>query len=207
MLSFGRSRAHRALVSAAASAFLALCLVVAQQQAALAQEQVRTYRVVNVAYDDVLNIRSGPSAGHAIVGSIPPRGRGVRILGNCRGWCPIQYNGMSGWVNGAYLAAEPAEASIEHRPAAAESSAHAPRNLPAYWRVTGVVEGETLKVHDGPSPYASVVHAFASRSGCIKLAGSCRKPWCQVAFPAQSGERVGWVDSRHLTPSDASCSN
>jgi uncharacterized protein YraI len=186
---------------------LALVLVAAPQPWAVAQEPVRTYRVVNVAHDDVLNIRSGPSAGYEIVGSIPPRGRGVRIIGSCRGWCPVQYNGMSGWVNAAFLAAEPAQASTEERYSAVEPPARPPRDLPTYWRVTGVSLGDTLKVHDGPSAYASVVHAFSAQSGCIRLAGTCQKPWCQVAFPASGGERVGWVDSRHLSPSEAVCGN
>ncbi len=207
MSCFERSRARRALGFLPASALLAVGLVSAQQPRAAAQEPVRTYRVVNVAHDDVLNIRSGPSAGYGIVGSIPPRGRGVRIVGSCRGWCPIQYNGLSGWVNAAFLAAEPAEASTGESHAAVEPPARPPRELPTYWRVTGVSQGDTLKVHDGPSAYASVVHAFSAQSGCIRLAGTCQKPWCQVAFPASGGERVGWVDSRHLAPSEAVCGN
>jgi uncharacterized protein YraI len=198
------SRARSALIPFAASAFLTLVLVLCLQQPAGAQESARTYRVVNVDYGDVLNIRSGPSAGFGIVGSIPPRGRGVRIVGSCRGWCPVQYNGMSGWVNAAFLAAEPAEAATEQQ---RYRTLAPPRNLPTYWRVTGVSQGESLKVHEAPSTDASVVHAFSAQSGCIRLAGSCRKPWCQVAFPVQSGAGVGWVDSRHLAPSDASCSN
>ena len=51
------------------------------------------------------------------------------------------------------------------------------------------------------------VHAFEPQSGCIKLAGGCQKPWCQVKFPGLSGDRVGWVDSKHLAPSNAACSN
>ena len=56
-------------------------------------------------------------------------------------------------------------------------------------------------------PLEAVVHAFEPQSGCIKLAGGCRKPWCQVAFPGLSGERVGWVDSKNLAPAGSSCTN
>ena len=67
-----------------------------------------TYRVVDVAPNDVLNIRSGPNADLPIVGRIPPVGRGVRITGACSGkWCPIDYQGMRGWVNTQYLASDP----------------------------------------------------------------------------------------------------
>jgi N-acetylmuramoyl-L-alanine amidase len=66
-----------------------------------------TYHVVAVATNDVLNIRSGPSPDLDVVGAIPPDGRGVRIVGSCRGqWCEINYRGTEGWVNTQYLASE-----------------------------------------------------------------------------------------------------
>jgi SH3-like domain-containing protein len=179
-------------------------------QHARAQEGARSYRVVYVAPDDVLNIRSGPSVGYPVVGMIPPRGRGVRIVGECDEWCPVRYNGASGWVNGRYLAAEPSMAAYS-RDDEDDDEPPLPRTsrkraqLPAYWRVTGIAEGESLKVHDGPSSHASVVHAFEPQSGCIRLAGTCQKPWCQVAFPGLSGDRLGWVDSKHLSPSQEAC--
>jgi SH3-like domain-containing protein len=176
------------------------------QPHAPAREPDRTYRVIDVASDDVLNIRAGPSAGHAIVGAIPPGARGVRLVGRCQGWCPISYNGASGWVKGRYLAPEPDAYGF-----AAEGTVTLPRagraGLPGYWQVTGVEEGESLMVHEGPSASAPVVHAFEPQSGCIKLAGTCQKPWCQVMFPGLSGARVGWVDSKHLAPASTGCGN
>ena len=104
--------------------------------------------------------------------AIPPSGRGVRLLGHCREWCPVSYNGASGWVNPIYLAAEPqaqrdpdddepavlprARGYVALEPPAARKRVQ----LPSYWQVTGVAEGESLRVHDAPSPTASVVHAF-----------------------------------------------
>lgn len=85
------------------------------------------YRVVDVAADDVLNIRAEPDASAQKVGSIPPGADCVRNLG-CRGglsfeefttlddaekasrlkenprWCRIEYRGTTGWVAGRYLA-------------------------------------------------------------------------------------------------------
>lgn len=174
---------------------------------ALAREGTSTYRVVHVAPDDVLNIRAGPSVGYQVVGMIPPGGRGVRLVGHCREWCPVNYNGATGWVNGIYLAPEPAVAGYVAEEPAAPPRARKRAQLPAYWQVTGVAEGESLKVHDGPSPATAVVHAFEPQSGCIKLTGGCQKPWCQVKFPGLSGDRVGWVDSKNLAPSSSACSN
>ena len=69
--------------------------------------EAATYHVVAVATNDVLNIRSGPSPDLDVVGVIPPDGRGVRIVGPCKGqWCEIDYHGTEGWVNSQYLASE-----------------------------------------------------------------------------------------------------
>jgi hypothetical protein len=63
------------------------------------------FRVAGVADDDILNVRSGPSQYYPPVGEIPPRGRRVRITGECRGaWCPIRHGSVQGWVNRYYLA-------------------------------------------------------------------------------------------------------
>jgi uncharacterized protein YraI len=168
---------------------------------AWAVEGERTYRVVAVEHDDVLNSRAGPSAGHAIVGEIPPRGRGVRLTGPCRNWCPVSYNGASGWVNARYLALEPAVAPFLER-----LPTQLPRNLSqAYWRVTGVASADGLRVHGEPSLDAPVVHVFEAQSACIRLAGGCRKPWCQVKFSTGAGERIGWVDSKYLVPAEGPC--
>lgn len=71
-----------------------------------------SFSVVRVAHDDVLNVRVGPSEYHQRVGALPPNGRGVRIIGACRGlWCPVRYGRLSGWVNSYYLAAELPSAS------------------------------------------------------------------------------------------------
>jgi N-acetylmuramoyl-L-alanine amidase len=69
--------------------------------------ETQTYRVANVAPNDVLNIRSGPNADLSIVGAIPGEGRGVRMVGACSGqWCEIDYRGARGWVNRQFLTSE-----------------------------------------------------------------------------------------------------
>jgi uncharacterized protein YraI len=206
-------RATRALAP------LALAALSAIQAPAAAHDDDRTYRVVHVAPGDVLNIRAGPSVGHPVVGMIPPGTRGLRLAGECLAWCPVSYNGASGWVNPTYLAAE--AGGVSQGPAAEEAAPpqrergevaaapfaarkHAP--LPGYWQVTGVAEGESLKVHAAPSTAASVVHAFEPQTTCIELAGHCRRPWCQVKFPGLNGDRIGWVDANYLAPARSACS-
>ena len=63
------------------------------------------FKVVNVRSDDVLNVRSGPSADFDIVDELPPGSRGIAITSACRSkWCPVHHRSTSGWVNSAYLA-------------------------------------------------------------------------------------------------------
>ncbi len=62
------------------------------------------YRVQNVEYWDVLNIRRWPSHKSKIIGIIPPEGRGIEnLVRYVRGWCLISYSGTDGWVNCRYL--------------------------------------------------------------------------------------------------------
>jgi uncharacterized protein YraI len=107
---------------------LILLVLLAASRAALADADGPDYfRVVNVAANDVLNIRAEPSARSARLGSIPPGADCVRNLG-CRGglslaeftelneaeraarlrqnprWCRVEYQGITGWVAGRYLA-------------------------------------------------------------------------------------------------------
>ena len=62
------------------------------------------YRVVSVAYDDVLNVRQGPSAEHPAIAALDPEARGVRLIGPCQGeWCFVRHQEIVGWVNRFYL--------------------------------------------------------------------------------------------------------
>jgi len=85
------------------------------------------YAVAGVDAHDVLNVRSGPDPHAPKVGEIPPDGTCIRNLG-CRGgltfqeytelspaeqakrlresprWCRVEYQGVTGWVAGRYLA-------------------------------------------------------------------------------------------------------
>ncbi len=71
------------------------------------------FRVANVRPDDVLNVRSGPSADHDIVGMLAPGSRGIAVTSACQaGWCPVQRDGTAGWVNSAFLAPEVMTAAL-----------------------------------------------------------------------------------------------
>ena len=62
------------------------------------------YTVANVARDDVLNVRNGPSTEFDVVGQLQPGSRGIAITGPCQlEWCPVQHQSTGGWVNRMYL--------------------------------------------------------------------------------------------------------
>ena len=67
-----------------------------------------TYRVVKVAANDTLNVRGSPNDMARVLGTVPPNGRGLTMLGSCAGyWCPVRYGAMTGWVSRYYLELEP----------------------------------------------------------------------------------------------------
>ena len=67
--------------------------------------------VVGVAHDDVLNVRSVPGASQSIVARLAPLADDVvatgrlRLLPDEQGiWTEVSHGGVTGWVNGIYLA-------------------------------------------------------------------------------------------------------
>jgi SH3-like domain-containing protein len=180
------------------SAVLLLCLLplgaAPSAQQAPPAEGAATYRVVSVERGDVLNMRAGPSSGHAIVGSIPPSETGVRAVGPCRDWCQVEYKGVAGWVHHRYLAVEAAVAPFVQRAQEA-----------GYWRVVGVASNDVLMVRTAPSRQAPVAHVYPPNAACLVGVGACQEAWCQVRIPTRDGPQVGWVDARQVAPSNAAC--
>jgi len=159
------------------------------------------FRVVGVASNDVLNIRSEPNASAPKIGSIPPGADGVRNLG-CEGgmsfaewevatpaereaaahnrWCRIVYGGVEGWVAGRFLD---------------EGSGAAP----GLWAVTGVAANDVLNVRAEPSGQAAIVGALSpyetgiANLGCTEPPGSSTQ-WCRI----RSKGFEGWVAGRFL---------
>jgi Bacterial SH3 domain/Peptidase M15 len=77
------------------------------KQAEPARPAQPMFMVANVRSDDVLNVRSGPSADSEVVGELPPGSRGIAITSACQAkWCPVQHGSTNGWVNSAFLAPE-----------------------------------------------------------------------------------------------------
>src|SRR5262249_12544062 len=83
-----------------------------------------SFIVVNVARDDVLNVRNGPSSESAVVGGLEPGSRGVTVTGECQlRWCPVDHPSARGWVNSTYLAREESGSPVSASPDARGSGA------------------------------------------------------------------------------------
>lgn len=63
------------------------------------------YRVVDIAADDVLNIREGPDAGSELIGSIPYDATDVEVVAFSfrGGWAMVNDAGDAGWVSIRFL--------------------------------------------------------------------------------------------------------
>lgn len=130
----------RLLLSTPTMATAVVCLVVSSLPAAATGADVartgrntaaQLFRVVNVAAQDVLNVRHGPSPRHDIVAQLPADGGGISITGTCRAqWCPIRHAGGEGWAFRAYLAPELRSATPVVASAAAAPQSEAPKAPP-----------------------------------------------------------------------------
>lgn len=98
-----------------------LLSVVVAPTALRANDGTIVMRVINVAHNDVLNVRAHPTNEAQILGIIPPTASGVESLGARVGaWVLVEYHGIRGWVHGRYLL--PEVASWSHRAAPTEST-------------------------------------------------------------------------------------
>lgn len=98
------------------------------------------WRVVNVAADDVLNMRAEPDPDTRIVGTIPPSADRVHSAGEDasyqgRRWLRVTYAGASGWVNTHFLS---------------------PTDAPDPSRLGGVETGDRVALVIGVSDYSGL---------------------------------------------------
>ena len=83
---------------------LILCGAVMTLGTAPLTARAQTLRVIDTAYNDVLNVREFPTADSRIIGVIPPDGRGIVPLGDRSGnWVFVRYRKAEGWVSRRYL--------------------------------------------------------------------------------------------------------
>ncbi len=140
-----------------------------------------TYRVYGVRSNDVLNIRSKPSVRGQRIGTIPPNGRGIQVLGTCSsGWCPIQYRTVLGWVSAKFLTRE---ASV---------------NTP--YRVTGIANWDVLYIRSQPSTRGRKIGSIPPQGRDISKLGPCSGNWCKIDYQGI----IGWASMMYLVADTSS---
>ena len=123
------------------------------------------FKVANVRSDDVLNIRSGPSADFDVVAELPPDTRGIAVTSACRAkWCPVQHHAASGWVNSIYLVPE------EPPPVALQAALHdGPKGPPLAFRESPDAPRSCL------TPAArALLERIEQKFGPVKVMSTCR---------------------------------
>jgi uncharacterized protein YraI len=151
-----------------------------------------TYRVVDVARNDVLNVRSGPSDSFSIVGIIPPDGTGVSIVTGCeRAWCDVSYQGVRGWVNVRFL-------TLENGPSAPSKPAVVPSMPPVgrwLYRVVGIANNDVLNIRNGPSAGDRIVGMIPPNARDVSVEENTGT-WWRVNYNRVSG----WANRIYLRP-------
>jgi hypothetical protein len=157
-----------------------------------------TFMVTNVRHDDVLNVRSGPSSDHDIVGELPPGSRGIAITSECRArWCPVQHDKMTGWVNSAFLSPEALPAALQDRAVvspAVRDSAEAPRTCltPPARRLLDRIE-QTF----GPVQVISTCRAGAVIAGTARLSRHASGNAVDFKAGARKAAILEWLIANH----------
>lgn len=71
--------------------------------ATTAAKTTQAFKIYEMYTNDELNLRSGAGTGYSKV-TVIPNASLVTVTGNAKdGWCPVKYNGKSGYVYGKYL--------------------------------------------------------------------------------------------------------
>ncbi|MCC5969003.1 MAG: hypothetical protein JJU15_03570 [Pararhodobacter sp.] len=188
---------------------LTLCLLAIMAQPAQPSEV--TYRVVNVASNDVLNVRDRVGVpGSRIVGILPPGTRGIVWTGEqgragdgARWYRVIHPRILSGgWVNARFLAEEAVTFDAEQEPTDSIFLDHTAHERP--YRVTGVAANDVLNIRSGPGTSHAIVGIFPPNARDIWISGRIRTldsgaVWVEVRSSALPGG-VGWVNGRFLDP-------
>jgi uncharacterized protein YgiM (DUF1202 family) len=149
------------------------------------------FKVAKVRSDDVLNVRSGPSAEFDIVGALPPGSRGIAVTSACRSqWCPVRHPSVSGWVNSAYLVREEGAASKS----ALRDSPTAPRSCltPAARALL-----ERIERQFGPVQVVSTCRPGATIPGTWRPSLHASGNAVDFTAGSRTAEIVGWLLANH----------
>lgn len=130
--------------------------------------------VVNVAADDVLNLRASPGVESRILAGLAYATCGVMVRDACHGaWCPVEAGHHAGWVHARFIAAV----------------------SPARYCIDGVFGDVDEPLRAFPALHSRVL-THLERHGCgIAFLPYETRGWRKI----RAGGREGWVPRVNLT--------
>lgn len=131
---------------------------------------------------DSVNLRAGPSTRHAVLLTIPS-GAGLKITGSLsKGFYPVRYQGIKGWVYADYLAPGKRGVSTSSNDAVTRP------------RVLGLAHTMArLNLRSGPGANHSVILVMPEGAS-LKITGSYRNGF----YPVRYQGTKGWVSSDYI---------
>lgn len=144
------------------------------------------YRVIDVAADDMLNVRAGAGVSHDVAGSVTPWetrlvGSGAEEVVSGATWLEVSFPGGVGWVNSKHVE------RIQVRPELRDS-----------FGIVGVGANDALNLRRAPGIEHETVCVMPHDAVGIEGTGAVVtvgvSDWNEVTF----GEFTGWVNGRFL---------
>ncbi|WP_057559946.1 SH3 domain-containing protein [Paraclostridium sordellii] len=123
-----------------------------------------------------LNVRSGPSTGHGIIGSLKNNEK-VEVISESNGWSKIKYNGKEGYVSSTYL----------------KDSNEGGTVTPPEQTKTKVVTATSLNVRSGPSTGHGIIGSLKNNEKVEVISES--NGWSKIKYNGKEG----YVSSTYLT--------
>ena len=102
-----------------------------------------TFGTVNVASDDVLNLRVEPNANSKIIREMKPNTR-IEILDKTNSWYKVKYDGVTGYASGRYIILESSSVSSNGKVSTKESNLNVRNKADINSTVVGKLKSGTI---------------------------------------------------------------
>ncbi|HFK1706598.1 MULTISPECIES: enterotoxin EntFM [unclassified Bacillus (in: firmicutes)] len=140
------------------------------------QQGTGTY-TVNVSS---LNVRTGPSASHTVLGSVN-KGKTVQVVGEVQDWFKINFNGGTGYVSKDYVTKGGSAVSNEtQQPTTNNNNTTTVQTGGSY-----VVNTGALKVRTGPATYNPVIGGVTN--GTVLNVTGAENGWYKINHNGRTG--------------------
>ncbi|WP_057563916.1 SH3 domain-containing protein [Paraclostridium sordellii] len=130
-----------------------------------------------------LNVRSGPSTSHGIIGSLKNNEK-VEVISESNGWSKIKYNGKEGYVSSTYLKDSN------------EGGTSKPDEKPNIGTKIKVVSATSLNVRNGPSTSHGIIGSLKNNEKVEVISES--NGWSKIKYNGKEG----YVSSTYLKDSN-----